>query len=89
VIAPAQYSHAPLAYDPTSGTWQTTSAVLNVPAMVTIVVISALLVVGIRESARVNNLVVVIKIAIILIFIATSPAIHFVAPRRGRLGDIH
>jgi basic amino acid/polyamine antiporter, APA family len=40
--------------------------------MTIIVAISALLVVGIRESARVNNLIVIIKVSIVLIFIATS-----------------
>jgi basic amino acid/polyamine antiporter, APA family len=72
VIVPAQYAHAPFAYDPASGAWQATGAVLNIPAMAIIVVISALLVVGIRESARVNNLIVIIKVSIVLIFIATS-----------------
>jgi basic amino acid/polyamine antiporter, APA family len=46
-----------------------TGAVFNVPAVFVIVVISALLVVGIRESARVNNAIVVIKLAIVLLFI--------------------
>src|SRR5262249_18528227 len=72
VTVPGQYVHAPFAYDPASGTWQATGAVLNIPAMAIIVVISALLVVGIRESARVNNLIVIIKVSIVLIFIATS-----------------
>jgi APA family basic amino acid/polyamine antiporter len=72
VTVPAQYTHAPFAFDPASGAWQATGAVLNIPATTIIVVISALLVVGIRESARVNNLIVIIKVSIVLIFIATS-----------------
>jgi basic amino acid/polyamine antiporter, APA family len=62
VIVPAQYTHPPFAYDPASGAWQATGAVLNVPAMTIIAAISALLVVGIRESARVNNLIVIILV---------------------------
>ncbi len=54
--------------------WSLTGAVLNVPAMVIIGVITALLVVGIRESARFNNLVVIIKLAVILAFIAVGVA---------------
>ena len=45
---------------------------LNVPAVIVVVGLSALLVVGIRESARVNNLIVIIKVAIVLIFIGTA-----------------
>jgi len=44
------------------------------PAVVVIAGISALLVVGIRESARVNNVIVAIKLVIILVFIAAAAA---------------
>jgi basic amino acid/polyamine antiporter, APA family len=72
VTVPGRYAHAPFADDPASGAWQTTGAVLNVPAMTIIVVISMLLAVGIRESARVNNVMVIIRVSIVVLFIATS-----------------
>jgi basic amino acid/polyamine antiporter, APA family len=72
VTVPAAYANAPFAYDPASGAWQATGAVLNIPAMIIIVAMSTLLVVGTRESARVNNLIVIVKVSIVLIFIATS-----------------
>jgi APA family basic amino acid/polyamine antiporter len=46
-----------------------TGAILNVPAVLMIGVITGLLVLGIRESARVNDLIVVVKLAIVLLVI--------------------
>ncbi len=66
---PAAYASAPIIYDPAAGLWTASGAVLNVPAMFIIVAVSALLVVGIRESTKVNDVIVLIKIAIILLFI--------------------
>jgi APA family basic amino acid/polyamine antiporter len=43
--------------------------VINIPAMFIVALVSALLVIGIKESARVNNVIVVIKVAIVLLFI--------------------
>ena len=38
---------------------------LNLPAMAIIAAVTALLVVGIQESANVNNVIVIIKVAIV------------------------
>lgn len=45
------------------------TAYINIPAMLIVAAVTALLVLGIKESARVNNVIVVIKVAIVLIFI--------------------
>src|SRR5262249_36950556 len=68
------FANSPLAYDPAGGVWSRTGAVLNIPAMLIIVAISSLLVIGIRESSRVNNVIVVIKVAIVVAFIAVGIA---------------
>ena len=44
--------------------------VANLPAMLAIVAVTALLVVGISESATVNNIVVAIKVSVVIAFIA-------------------
>jgi APA family basic amino acid/polyamine antiporter len=44
-------------------------ALINAPAMVIVWLMSAVLVLGIRESARVNNLIVVLKLSIILLVV--------------------
>jgi len=66
---PKQFVSAPLAYGAAVHTWSTTGAILNVPAMAIIAAISALLVIGIRESARFNVVIVAIKLVVIVIFI--------------------
>ncbi|MDQ3137494.1 MAG: amino acid permease [Gemmatimonadota bacterium] len=50
----------------------TTTAIFNLPAVFIIAVVTTLLVVGIRESANVNNVIVVIKLAVVLLFIALA-----------------
>jgi APA family basic amino acid/polyamine antiporter len=54
--------------DPSGGCAQ--YGVINVPAMFIVGVLTILLIVGIRESATFNNIIVVVKIAVVLAFIA-------------------
>jgi len=72
IVMPPAFATAPLAYDAGADTWHATGAVINVPAMVVIVGISTLLVVGVRESARVNNVIVAVKLVIVVLFIAAT-----------------
>jgi APA family basic amino acid/polyamine antiporter len=65
---PAALCNAPLAFDDKAG-WMSTGAILNFPAVFIIVIMTALLVVGIRESSRFNNVIVLVKIAVVLLFI--------------------
>jgi basic amino acid/polyamine antiporter, APA family len=69
VVIPAKIASAPLAYDPARRSWSSTGALVNFPAMFIIVVVTLLLVLGIRESAKVNNIIVSIKLAIVVLFI--------------------
>lgn len=46
-----------------------TSGIINVPAMVLVGLMTVLLVIGIRESARFNNVIVIVKLAIVLLVI--------------------
>ena len=74
ILIPDAYASSPFAYDAAAGLWSHTGAVLNIPAMFIIVAISALLVIGIRESSGVNNVIVVIKVAIVVAFIVAGIA---------------
>jgi basic amino acid/polyamine antiporter, APA family len=69
LVIPSRFSVAPLAYDPAAGTWSSTGALINLPAVFVIVLISILLVIGIKESAKVNNAIVAVKLVIIVAFI--------------------
>jgi APA family basic amino acid/polyamine antiporter len=44
-----------------------TAAIINLPAVFIVALMSTVLVIGIRESARVNNAIVVLKVAIVLL----------------------
>jgi basic amino acid/polyamine antiporter, APA family len=70
IVMPPAFAIAPFAYDTGDRVWHATGAIINLPAMVVVVGISALLVVGVRESARVNNFIVAIKLVIVVLFIA-------------------
>jgi len=54
--------------------WVSTGAVLNVPAMLIVGFITFLLVLGIKESANFNNVIVAVKLTVLLIFIAVGIA---------------
>jgi APA family basic amino acid/polyamine antiporter len=69
---PAQFVSAPLSFDSQTHTWAATGAILNVPAIIVVVLISALLVIGIRESARFSSFVVAVKLIVIFLFIALA-----------------
>ena len=67
--------------------------VINLPAMFIVVAISLLLIVGIQESARINAGIVVIKVTVVLVFIALgwayiNPAnfTPFIPPNTGETG---
>jgi basic amino acid/polyamine antiporter, APA family len=52
-----------------SAGWNMTGSLMNLPAMLIVLLATAVLVKGIEESAKVNNLIVVLKIAVVVLFI--------------------
>jgi len=54
------------------------TAIFNLPAVIIIAIITLLLVIGISESATVNNVIVFVKVAVVLLFIVG--AAHAVNP---------
>jgi APA family basic amino acid/polyamine antiporter len=94
---PSRFAMSPFAYDEAQRTWSSTGALINVPAMIVVVLVSALLIVGIRESARFNNFIVAIKLAVIALFVIFAlpafstanwvtpgnPAGNFIPPNAG------
>ncbi|MDQ3082990.1 MAG: amino acid permease, partial [Gemmatimonadota bacterium] len=67
VSLPAQLTNSPLSY--VDGEFTRTGALLNFPAVFLVAIMTALLVIGIRESARFNNFIVIVKLAIVLLVI--------------------
>ncbi len=68
VNIPAALSSAPFAFDHIAG-WTTTGAIINLPAVFIIAVVTGLLVVGIQESATINDFAVFAKVAVVILFI--------------------
>jgi len=66
---PASISSAPFAFDHVAG-WTATGAIINLPAVLIIAAVTALLVVGIQESASVNDVAVFAKVIVVILFIA-------------------
>jgi APA family basic amino acid/polyamine antiporter len=69
------------------------TAIFNLPAVIIIAIITLLLVIGISESATVNNVIVFVKVAVVLLFIfgaahAVNPANWhpFIPPSTGVRG---
>jgi APA family basic amino acid/polyamine antiporter len=54
------------------------AAIFNLPAVIIVGIVTILLVVGIRESANVNNVIVFVKVAVVLLFIVG--AAHAINP---------
>ncbi len=65
---PAALSGAPYSFDPATG-FAATDAVINLPAILIIGIITFMLVRGIKESATFNNVIVLVKVVVILLFI--------------------
>ena len=72
----------------------TATAVFNLPAVLITVAVTALLIVGVSESATVNAVIVVIKVAIVLVvigagalFIQTENWHPFIPPNTGTFGE--
>jgi len=70
------------------------TALFNLPAVIIVFVVTVLLIVGIKESANFNNIIVFVKIAVVLLFIvgalhAINPANWhpFIPPNTGTWGE--
>ena len=74
---PYQWTHSPFESDPVSGV----SGMMNIPAVIVLLLLSLLLIRGTKESAFINGIIVVLKTAIVLLFIGIgwsfiNPANH-------------
>jgi len=70
-----------------------TGAIINLPAVALILMMTTLLVVGVKESARFNNLMVLVKVGIVLLiivfglpFVIPSHFTPFIPPNTGTYG---
>ena len=87
---PVAWTTAPFAYDEVASKFVSTGAILNVPAVFITILATMILVVGIKESARFNAVIVFVKVIVVLLFIAIGARfIHrenwhpFIPPNEG------
>jgi APA family basic amino acid/polyamine antiporter len=72
VHMPKLIATAPLDFDPDAGRIVATGAAVDLLAVIIIAIITTVLVIGIRESAGVNNAMVIVKVGIVLMVIAVG-----------------
>jgi APA family basic amino acid/polyamine antiporter len=65
----ARWTSAPFVFDPKTQSFALTGNYINLPAIVISLACTLLLVLGVRESARANTIVVAIKLLVVMIFI--------------------
>ncbi len=69
---PAALAQAPFDYDVAAGVFKTTDAMFDLPALVIVIIITIILVKGIKESATFNTAMVITKLVIILMVIGVG-----------------
>jgi len=67
LVLPTSMCQSPFVFDSTG--WHTSGAIINFPAIFIVALMTTLLVVGIKESAKFNNIIVLVKVVVILLFI--------------------
>jgi APA family basic amino acid/polyamine antiporter len=90
---PTAWTQAPFTVEGTHTLVHTPGAVMNLPAVVLIALLTVLLVVGIKESANFNNIIVFVKIAIVFLvigfgsmYVKTANWHPFIPPNNGEFG---
>ena len=74
ITIPAAWTSAPIDIDTATNAWITTGAFCNLPAALVVLLITVVLVIGIRESASFNAAMVVLKLVVVLFVIGLGSA---------------
>jgi APA family basic amino acid/polyamine antiporter len=69
VDLPKEWTNAPVIWNEATGSFLSTGAIINIPAILVVLAVTAILVVGIKESARFNSIIVFVKVIVVLLFI--------------------
>jgi APA family basic amino acid/polyamine antiporter len=93
IVIPTQWTDAPIAVD-AANNFSRTGATLNIPAIVLVALMTWILVIGIKESARFNNVIVFVKVAIVFLvigfgfmYVNTANWHPFIPENTGRFGE--
>jgi APA family basic amino acid/polyamine antiporter len=69
IIVPKALTIAPYEVSVATGQWISTGGIINLPAVVINILMTVVLVIGIRESANFNNIIVLLKCGVLILFI--------------------
>jgi basic amino acid/polyamine antiporter, APA family len=90
---PPAFASAPFAFSPDHG-WTSTGALFNFPAALVMLGLTIILVYGIRETSFTNNVIVVVKVAVLMLFIIfgfryinPENMIPYIPPNTGEFGS--
>lgn len=72
IYLPTSIADAPFSFD--NKGWHLTGSYINFPAVFIVLLVTVLLVIGIKETVRFNNITVIIKIIVILLFVGLGIA---------------
>ncbi|MCI4624563.1 MAG: amino acid permease [Candidatus Magnetoovum sp. WYHC-5] len=93
INVPAIISGSPLSYNVQTHEWILTGKLINLPAFLIIIFVTLILIVGVKKSAMFNSVIVMIKVSILLVFIAmgvfhlnSSLWTPFIPPNTGEFG---
>jgi basic amino acid/polyamine antiporter, APA family len=90
---PEAWTTAPISVQGTHTLVRNPGAIINLPAIILILLMTTLLVIGIQESARFNNVIVYVKVAIVLLvigfgfqYVDSANWSPFIPPNEGEFG---
>ncbi|MGD0552466.1 MAG: amino acid permease [Sedimentisphaerales bacterium] len=72
IKVPLIFSGAPFDYNPASGIFMQTGSWFDLPALVIVAIITIVLVIGIHESSRFNNVMVAIKVFVVVLVVVVG-----------------
>jgi APA family basic amino acid/polyamine antiporter len=78
VVIPPAFTSPPINYLLDQHAWVASGAIVNLPAVLIVLLITAILTLGIKESSTLNAIIVVLKVIIILAFVAVG--VFFIKP---------
>jgi APA family basic amino acid/polyamine antiporter len=82
VTLPARWTGNPIDFDPATHAWVQTGAFCNLPAAAIVILVTTVLVIGIRESASFNAAMVLLKVAVVLLVIVLGA--RYIRPENWR-----
>jgi APA family basic amino acid/polyamine antiporter len=72
IKVPLIFSGAPFDYNPSNGIFMQTGSLFDLPALVIVTIVTIILVIGIHESSRFNNVMVAIKVSVVVLVIVVG-----------------